>query len=348
MKVIVDDKIPYISEAAQRLFGEVVYLPGKLIGTSDELRDADALIVRTRTLCNRAMLENTGVRFVATATIGFDHICVSELAELGIGWTNCPGCNASSVGQYVRNCLLLVAHKRHVDVSGFCVGIVGYGHVGKEVCKAVEELGCRVLVNDPPLEEQGFGGRRLDSLATLAEECDVVTLHTPLTHEGHHATHHLLDAGFFDSLKRKPVVINAARGGVVDEEALLCAYEQGRVGEMIVDTWENEPQINSTLLKKAFIATPHIAGYSADGKSNATRMALVAVCKHFGIDIGDRNEFLRLTSPPALPTEVKPCGDFALDHLTLYNPLADSGRLKACSEDFEFQRGNYPLRRESF
>lgn len=348
MKVVIDDKIPYIDAAARSLFDRVAYLPGAAFAGSDELSDADALIVRTRTLCNRALLQDTAVRFVATATIGFDHINANELALMGVGWTNCPGCNAASVGQYVRNSLLLVARSRGVDVSCFKVGIVGYGHVGRAVCEALHEVGCELMVNDPPLALSGGCDVVFSGLDELAAECDVITFHTPLTTVGPFATYHLADKNFFSQLGRKPVIINAARGGVVDEEALLCAHESGVVREMVVDTWENEPHINLALLNKAFIATPHIAGYSADGKSNATRMALRAVCKYFDIEIEDEERFLAMTAPPRLSADCVETGDRDEDFLRLYNPFADTAALRAEPSAFERLRGNYPLRREHF
>lgn len=369
MKVLIDDKIPYIREAAARLFGDVSYAPGAGFSQSEALRDADALIIRTRTRCNRALLEHTAVKFIATATIGYDHIDTAYLAQAGIQWTNCPGCNAASVGQYVRNALLLICQKRGITPSSLRVGIVGWGHVGKQVDKALQAAGFHTLLNDPPLQEANQANRsnqsdqpnrpnqpnqpnlpnpEFVSLDDLARECDVITFHTPLTAQGAHPTLHLADATFFRSLRRQPVIINAARGGVVDEHALLSACADGLVSDMIIDTWEGEPHINPHLLGAAFIATPHVAGYSADGKSNATRMALRAVCHHFNISIPDENEFLRLTAAPPLPPDMQPTGDPVADQLLLYNPLHDSQRLKANPSAFEQQRGNYPLRREHF
>lgn len=348
MKVVVDDKIPYIKAAASRLFDEVVYLPGTEFRNSREVCDADALIVRTRTHCDRELLGGTSVRFIATATIGFDHINTSDLERLGIRWANCPGCNASSVGQYVRNSLALVSNAEGRRMKDYVVGIVGYGHVGHEVYKALRQAGCSILLNDPPLQEVGEADVALVELSDIAKECDVVTFHTPLQTDGNHPTFHLADSDFFAQLARKPVIINAARGGVVDEQAMIKAFGCGMIDKMVVDTWEDEPNINHELLKKAAIATPHIAGYSADGKSNATRMALRAVCDFFGIAIDDESEFLRLTAPPTLPPDCIPTGDVMKDWLALYNPLDDSERLKKHPEQFEWLRGNYPLRREGF
>lgn len=348
MKVVIDDKIPYMAEAASSLFEEVVFLPGAEFAVSSELRDADALIVRTRTHCDRDLLADTNVKFVATATIGFDHINTADLGQLGIAWTNCPGCNASSVGQYVRNCLAVLSLSANCAMDGFVVGIVGYGNVGREVHKALSQSGCRVIVNDPPLEESGGAGVDLVSLEELADKCNVITFHTPLVTGGQHPTFHLADSGFFARLKHRPAIINAARGGVVDECAMLKAFDRGLISDMVVDTWENEPDINLKLLDKSVIATPHIAGYSADGKSNATRMALRTVCGFFGIAISDEDRFMEQTAPPPLPPGCTPDGETVKDWLALYNPLDDSRRLKSHPGRFEQLRGNYPLRRESF
>lgn len=348
MKVLIDDKIPYIREAAKRLFGRADYAEGGRFRESGLLADADAIIIRTRTRCDEALLRGTQVSFIATATIGYDHLDTDYLERAGISWTNCPGCNAASVGQYIRNALYRVCLTRGLRPQDLCVGIVGWGHVGKQVEKALMEAGFRTLLNDPPLQAAGEGRRRFISLEEMAGVCNVITFHTPLTKSGAHPTFHLADAAFFHSLRNKPVIINAARGGVVDEKALLEASATGRVNEMIIDTWEGEPDINRELLEKAFIATPHVAGYSADGKSNATRMALRAVCAHFGIAITEEREFLRLTAPPPLPADIRPTGDALTDSLALYDPLSDSARLKACLEGFEYQRGHYPLRRENF
>lgn len=348
MKVIIDDKIPFIARVAEKLFDEVVYLPGAEFKNRAEVKDADALIVRTRTHCDRALLGGSKVKFIATATIGFDHINADDLRTLGIEWTNCPGCNASSVGQYVRNCLALICQRDGCRMEDFTVGVVGYGHVGKQVCKALKNAGCKLLVNDPPLAETGGADVDLVSLEELARHCNVITFHTPLITDGAHPTYHLADEAFFGKVACHPVIINAARGGVVDEQALQRASGDKRVGDMIIDTWEGEPHIDLALMNKAFVATPHIAGYSADGKSNATRMALRAVCRFFEIPIADEKEFIELTAPPSLPADCVPTGDVMTDWLRLYNPADDSMRLKHNPEMFEKLRGNYPLRRETF
>lgn len=378
LRLVIDDKIPFIREAAARL-GECIFLPGAAI-TADDVREADVLITRTRTQVNRALLEGSKVQLVVTATIGHDHIDKAYLAEKGIAWHNCPGCNARSVAQYVRNSLWIaaaegcfgancpttdknlgnlphstahnVAYSKAFDptnasfcatLRGLTVGIVGVGHVGTAVAEILAAEGCRVLRCDPPKGEP-------HTLADLAREADVISLHTPLTFEGEHATFHLADRAFFESLQRCRVFVNAARGECANTAAVEWALSEGKIRAAVIDTWENEPHISASLLRAALIATPHVAGYSADGKANGTRMSLEAVARHFGLDA-------HFDIPaPALPAEFSygalpttlthRLPERALAQLRLYNPLTDTERLRAAPEDFEQQRGNYPLRRE--
>ena len=378
LRLVIDDKIPFIREAAARL-GECVFLPGAAI-TADDVREADVLITRTRTQVNRALLEGSKVQLVVTATIGHDHIDKAYLAEKGIAWHNCPGCNAHSVAQYVRNSLWIAAAEgcfgtncptadenlgnlcdstahnfvfsKHSDptnapfcatLRGLTVGIVGVGHVGTAVAEILAAEGCRVLRCDPPKGEP-------HTLADLAREADVISLHTPLTFEGEHATFHLADRAFFESLQRCRVFINAARGECADTAAVEWALSEGKIRAAVIDTWENEPHISASLLRDALITTPHVAGYSADGKANGTRMSLEAVARHFGLDA-----HFDIPAPAlpagfvygALPTTLTHrLPERALAQLRLYNPLTDTERLRAAPEDFEQQRGNYPLRRE--
>lgn len=337
MKVVIDDKIPYIREAAASLFDEVSYLPGAEIAPRD-VRDADALIVRTRTRCNEALLGGSKVKCVVTATIGYEHLDVDYLESHHIHWTNCPGCNATSVAQYIRNSLIVLKRAGLYNPSASTLGIVGVGHVGKAVHQAVEKMACRILLNDPPRQRREGGA--FVSLDEIESCCDVITFHTPLTTGGEYPTRHLADEDFFHRLRRRPIIINAARGGVVDNAAWLEALNRETVGAAVIDTWENEPDISLPLLEKAFIATPHIAGYSADGKANATRMALEAVCRFFGI----KHDFT--IQPPSLPAGLRPSGNEEQRALQLYNPLDDSNMLKASPRSFEQLRGNYRLRRE--
>ena len=346
MKIVVDDKIPYIRETLERLADVVVYKKGSAIGPED-VKDADALIVRTRTRCDEQLLKGSKVQFVATATIGYDHIDTAWCEQNGIEWTNCPGCNSGSVAQYIESALVSLnpSEKRDLPAEsvgslpfrgglvGLTLGVVGCGQVGSKVCRVAER---RDLPTDSilPLPLERVGVRLFVPLETIAREADIITFHVPLDE----TTRHLADEAFFKKLRRKPVIINSSRGGVVDEQALLKAMDEGLVSQAVIDTWEGEPNISRTLLYRTFIGTPHIAGYSADGKVNADNMVIEALCRHFSLALPPKIE------PPKLPEGFLYTGN----PLELYNVMNDSRKLKTHPESFEELRGNYPLRREKF
>ncbi len=342
MRIVIDDKIPFIRGEAERL-GETFYLPGAEI-KPENVKDADALIIRTRTRCDRNLLEGSRVQFIATATIGFDHLDTDYLAAAGIRWTNCPGCNATSVAQYVRNALLLLRQDGFFDWQSTTVGIVGVGHVGTAVANALRPYGCRLLLCDPPRQERGENG--FAPLAQLEAEADIITFHTPLTRSGKHATFHMADAAFFRRLQRRPVIINSGRGEVVETEALKQALAAQTIRTAVIDTWENEPDIDLDLLRAVYLGTPHIAGYSADGKANGTRMSLEAVAARFGLPLTFD------IRPPRMPVgtaySAAALADTSADAplLRLYDPRTDSDALRRHPEDFARLRGDYPLRRE--
>ena len=336
MKVIVDNKIPYIAGEIEKIADKVVYLPGDAF-TKEEVKEADALVVRTRTHCNRDLLEGSQVKFIVTATIGFDHIDTEYCHEAGIAWTNCPGCNAGSVEQYIHSVLLLLKREKGVKLEEATLGIVGVGHVGSRVKRMAESLGMKVLLNDPPRADKGE--KAFVDLRTIASESDVITFHTPLIKEGTYRTCHLVDEDFLFSLKRNPVIINSSRGEVVDTASLLIALSAGKVKDAVIDTWEYEPVISRELMEVAFLATPHIAGYSADGKANATRMSLEALARFFGVEA----DFCVM--PPEY-SGIQFSDDAEEAYLQAYNPTRDSEWLKKCPEKFEWFRGSYPLRRE--
>lgn len=354
MKAIVDEDIPYIRPAIEELMDTVRYMPGQAIGPAD-VRDADVLVVRTRTHCHQALLQGSQVRFVATATIGYDHLDTDYLSRADIRWTNCPGCNASSVGQYVQNALLAMAQEGLLNLQsthfagnapaearrGPTVGIVGVGHVGGNVYARLRAMGIRCLLCDPPrAEREGNGDGRFRPLAELEQECDIITFHTPLATSGHWPTHHMADADFFSRLCRRPVIINSSRGAVVDNAALEDAMDAGLVRHAVIDTWEGEPHLRLGLLQRAYIATPHIAGYSADGKANASRQVVEALCQWMG------RSYTVQIAPPPLPAHFRPATDATLLALQLYDPRRDSQLLKAHPQHFEQLRNHYPLRRE--
>lgn len=340
MKVVIDEKIPYIKEAIEAITDEVVYAPGN--GFTPELvKDADALIIRTRTKCNRELLEGSKVQFIATATIGYDHIDVEYCRKAGIAWVNAPGSNANSVAEYIESALALLLKEHHLPLGEMKMGVVGVGNVGKLVSGKAVTFGMTVLENDPPRATHE-GSKPFATLEQIAEECDIITFHTPLTMEGEYKTYHLADEVFFRSLKKKPIIINTARGEVVDTQALLKAMDEGLVStDAIIDVWENEPDINRELLERAYIATPHIAGYSADGKGNATRMALEGLCRHFHVDAEIK---FKLPRPRVTSKSLFNNADDMI--LVAYDPRRDTKWLKNGPDKFEDFRNNYPIRRE--
>ena len=325
MKAVIDDKIPFIKGEIEKLVDETVYLKGSEIGPKD-VADADILVVRTRTHCNETLLKDSRVRFIVTATIGHDHLDKDYLKQAGIQWTNCPGCNASSVCQYIHNSLLVLGLLK----KGLTVGVVGVGHVGTLVANDLEKKGLTVLRCDPPKGEKY-------ALPQLAELCDIITFHTPLTKDGEYPTYHMADDAFFASLRKKPLIINSSRGPVVDNEALLHALESGQVSNAVIDTWEGEPNLNRQLLAKAIIATPHIAGYSREGKQRGTAMMLTALNGFYGWDI----------PVPTIDAPATGAAQVTLDGIAAsYDIMADTAALKAAPHAFESQRNHYPHRPE--
>lgn len=332
MKIVIDDKIPFIREAIAQMSVDAIYIKGADI-SADDVKDADAMIIRTRTHCDESLLRDSKVKFIATATIGFDHIDTEYLKSKGIAWTNCPGCNASSVRQYMESTLLLLERDFSLDIHNSTIGIVGCGHVGSLIKGLAEKMGMKVLVNDPLINNPEYV-----SLEEIEQRANIITFHVPMVRSGKYPTFHLADKQFFYRLERTPYIINTSRGGVVDNQALKAALNEGKVRQAIIDTWENEPKIDIELLNKVYIGTPHIAGYSADGKANADNMAIEALCKFFGISQPYK------IYPPRLPYDFRYSGS----PLELYNPLKDSEKLKNDPKSFEYLRGNYPLRRESY
>lgn len=338
MKVVIDHKIPFIKEVIEQIADEVVYLPGSAF-TPETIKDADALIVRTRTRCNRALLEGSQVKFIATATIGYDHIDTHYCEQAGIAWRNAPGCNSGSVAQYLQAVLLLLQKEKGMILDQCTIGIVGVGNVGSKVAQVARELGMKVILCDPPRAQQG-DKEPFSPLCELAKACDIITFHVPLIDEGDYKTRHMANETFMESLAHCRVLINTSRGEVVDGEALLKALHSGKIAEAVLDVWEQEPEINRALLEKVYLGTPHIAGYSADGKANATRMSLEALCNFFGIE-----REVKIEVPPP-HNRVIYASTYEEAYLQMYDPRRDSNALKQHPELFEKLRGDYPLRRE--
>lgn len=347
MKVIIDDKIPYIHGALEP-YADVIYTPGHEI-TRNMVKDADALITRTRTLCDEELLAGSSVKLIATATIGHDHIDAVYCDKAGIAWTNAPGCNAKSVEQYIASALFTWSLEHREKLHSKTIGIVGVGNVGSKVARLGEILGMRVLLNDPPRARME-GPEQFVPLETITREADIVSFHVPLHMLGEDATFHMSDGGFFGKLKNKPLVINSCRGEVFHTPSVKTALKSGQITDYIVDCWENEPHIDLDLMGMAYLATPHIAGYSRDGKANGTMMSVQAVSRFFGLGIDHWKP--EQMEPPSQP-------DIFLDGsrrdeesimaeavLNTYDIEADAENLRANPERFEKLRGDYPVRRE--
>ncbi len=347
MKVVIDDKIPYIKGALEP-FAEVVYLPGSKT-TPEIVRDADAIITRTRTKCNESLLSESSVRFIATATIGFDHIDTRYCDKAGITWTNAPGCNSSSVEQYIASALMVLSEKKGFNLADKTIGIIGVGNVGSKVARIAEIFGMKVLLNDPPRAKKE-GPEAFTDLEEILEKADIITLHVPLNPEGIDKTYHLADQTFFNRLKKQPIVINSCRGEVTETYAFKEALKSGKISGAVIDCWENEPNIDLELLGLSNLATPHIAGYSKDGKANGTSMSIQALSRFFGLGIDDwtcKNVELPQTTAIMIDGNNK-SGQQILKEAVLatYDIREDDHRLRGSVETFEKQRGDYPLRRE--
>jgi len=345
MLIVADSKIPFLDGVFDP-FAEVRLLPPDRIDAA-AVRDADALVIRTRTKCDAALLEHSRVSMIATATIGTDHIDPAFCAAHGIEWTGAPGCNAASVAQYMTSALLRVSLRHDLDLRGKTLGVVGCGNVGSKVAAAAAALGMNVLVNDPPrAEREGSAG--FVPLEELRRQADFITFHVPLTHSGPHRTFHLADETFFRDLRKKPFFFNTSRGDVTDGAALKNAIAARRIAGAVLDVWPGEPDIDLELLSLAELATPHIAGYSTDGKANGTAMAVRAVAKHFGL------EPLLDFFPPEIPAPSDPVItlDPASPHpiadavFAAYDAGIDDAALRAAPGCFETQRGSYRVRRE--
>jgi erythronate-4-phosphate dehydrogenase len=275
MKIVADANIPYAQEAFENL-GEVELLSGRLIGPA-HVRDADLLLVRSVTPVNGELLAGSRIRFVGSATIGVDHVDLAFLQKRNIAFAYAPGSNANSVAEYVIAALLEVSRK---SLRGRTLGIIGLGRIGSLVQIKAEALGMLVLANDPPLTRAGRVG--LVPLEKLLEASDIVTCHVPLTADGPDATYHLLDQAKLSRLQPHAVVINTARGPVVDNTGLLGALQKARIRGAVLDVWEGEPSPNPDLIRAVILGTPHIAGYSYNGKVNGTVMLYDAACTFLG------------------------------------------------------------------
>jgi erythronate-4-phosphate dehydrogenase len=380
MKIVADRNIPFVAKCFSSV-GEVKVVEGRQI-TPEAVRDAEILLVRSVTKVGAELLSGSKVRFVGTATIGFDYIDVVFLRQNNIGFASAPGSNANSAAEYVIAALLEIGQRDDIDLEDKSIGIIGAGNVGGRAAKKASALGMKVYLNDPPLQRYKNSHRehrehrvnkeldnallRIEQLTGKAEflpieelfGCDFITLHTPLTFEGIDRTFHLADENFFKSLKERCVFINTSRGGVVDSGALKATIRAGKLRAVVLDVWENEPNIDMELLRMVDIGTPHIAGYSLDGKIAGMIMIYKAACKYFGLEATyDIEDFL--PEPTVRQLRINPKSGTEQDVLAgavqkVYDIRKDDARLRWIlerpaekrGEFFDSLRRNYPVRRE--
>jgi erythronate-4-phosphate dehydrogenase len=354
MKIIADENIPFVRECFASI-GDVQALSGRHI-TPEIVAEADILLVRSITAVNEKLLAKSKVKFIATVTIGFEHVDVDYLEKRGIGFASAPGSNANSVADYIVAALLSVTKKHKITLEGKSIGVIGVGNVGSKVAKKCSALGMKVILNDPPLSRQ-TGDTKYRPLDELFD-CDFITLHTPLTREGQDKTFHLAGEKFFNSLKPGCVFINTSRGGVHDTVALKAAIRNKKLGAIVLDVWENEPNIDCELLRLVDISTPHIAGYSLDGKIAGMIMTYQAACDHFGLKPKYKIEdFLPPPKAPQIEIEKIVPDLQSILHETVQQVYAinrddfNTREIAMIEPDkrgnfFDDLRKNYPVRRE--
>ncbi len=343
MKIVADRDIPFLRGVFEP-WAEVAYLRGDTIGPAD-VRDADALLVRTRTRCDEALLSHSRAKFIGTATIGFDHIDTAWCQSHGIGVATAAGSNRRGVLQWVSAVLAWLAANRDLKPAETTLGVVGVGNTGSLVAEYAASWGFRVMRCDPPREK--YEGLGLDEvfypLETLAAECDILTLHVPMTSDGPDATRHLVDRDFLAAMKPGALVINSSRGAVIEQEALREALRRQSYS-FVIDTWNGEPDIDRAILERVLLGTPHVAGYSVQGKAMASAMVVNSLAQEFGLPLQD-------WFPPdgqcSEPREIS-WGEMCRTMPSYFDIAAESAALKAAPERFEAMRNNYKYRNEYF
>ncbi|PDO83987.1 MULTISPECIES: 4-phosphoerythronate dehydrogenase PdxB [Kosakonia] len=328
MKILVDENMPYARDLFSRL-GEVKAVPGRPIPVA-ELADADALMVRSVTKVNDGLLQGTGIKFVGTATAGTDHVDEAFLQQAGIAFSAAPGCNAIAVVEYVFSSLLMLAERDGFALQDRTVGIVGVGNVGGRLQARLEAFGVRTLLCDPPRADRGDDGD-FRSLDELVREADVLTFHTPLFKEGPYKTLHLADDALLSRLQPGTILINACRGPVVDNAALLQRLQAGQALSVVLDVWEPEPDLNVDLLNLVDIGTAHIAGYTLEGKARGTTQVFEAF-----------SDFLGKRQQVALDT-LLPAPEFG--RITLHGPLDQSTLKRLVHLVYDVRRDDALLRK---
>ncbi len=354
MRIAADVNIPFVKECF-RSIGEVMVMPGRAI-SAERIAESDCLLVRSASVVDKDLLEGGRVKFVGTATTGYDHIDSEYLRRRGIGFASAPGSNSNSVAEYVVAGLLSVGQKHKIKLEGASIGIIGVGNIGSKVERKCKALGMEVVLNDPPLRRRS-GDERYRPVEEVLD-CDFVTLHTPLSYEGPDRTYHLADERFFESIKDGCVFINASRGVVTKTEAMKSAIKSGKVKAAVLDVWENEPDIDMELLRMVDISTPHIAGYSLDGKVNGMLMIYKSACEYFGIEaVKDIEDFLPEPGVPEIRLDNRDEDEEEIIHQAVqkvYPVNRDDFNTREIAMVSEGERGrffdklreDYPVRRE--
>lgn len=342
----IDETIPYIKFAFDGLV-DVKYLqPNQMI--AENLRDVDAMIIRSVTRCRRDLLQQIPIKCIATTSIGFDHIDTNYCEEVGIKWFNAPGCNSGSVMQYIGSALAMYSIEKNVNLARKTIGIIGVGHVGSKVKYLAEILKMNVLLYDPPRAEKE-GTEQFCKLEDIQQKADIITFHVPFIESGKYATYHYANDDFLKSLKKKPLIINSSRGKVWDYEAVERALRNGKISDFIADVWENEPRPQQKYINQAYIATPHIAGYSKDGKANATIASVQAVSKMYQLPLENWSvPYLEMPETTEIEWKDNLSADNFLLHclLSTYPILLDDQMFRKDITQFDALRLNYYVRRE--
>jgi len=355
MLIVADENIPLLDSFFGDM-GEIRRVSGRSM-SGEDVRDADILLARSVTRVNRELLEGSRVRFVGTTTIGTDHVDLDWLEQAGIRFSAAPGCNANSVAEYVLSVLSLHAERRGLsDWSQLSVGIVGVGNVGGELARKLDRLGFDVRLCDPPRADREEDNEEFVALEE-AMKCDVVSLHTPLTREGDHPTLHMIGNAELETLGANQLLINAGRGEVIDSSALLARLEQGNAPVVVLDVWEQEPRIHPELVDRVWLATPHIAGYSLEGKVQGTEMIYQSLSQFLGLPVRKKaGQFLpepalskiSFTSSAdeedAIRIALRACYDPRPDDARLRNAM--TGSVEERGAAFDRLRRDYPVRRE--
>ncbi len=347
--IVIDDAVPFAKEMFSHL-GEIISLPGRSIN-SETLKNADALVVRSRTQVNRDLLDHSKIEFVGSTVVGLDHVDQAYLFDQNIHFYSAQGCNANSVAEFVITSLFEMAEHFQFDLTQKTLGIIGVGNVGEKVYNKAQTLGIQCLLNDPPKVKANPNIKEQHKYVDL-DECltaDIITFHTPLTKDGEFPTLHLLSAKRLQSITPEQIIINAARGGIIDESS----WKQIKTKANVIDCWEDEPYIDDGLYKHAWIATPHTAGHSLDAKVAGTHMVYNALCQHWGVQVEDDWKKELPSSPSEMTIDTNSSNQAILNKLfnRTHNILNDDSvirdiDIKEVHKKFEYYRRNFPIYRE--